>query len=118
MPMTAAGGPGGGSDFGENKMPNHPNRNKTKYPPSLAQTWLKTAQRTPGNTKAEALRKLNEDLGKDYNQGRLYQWLSLEREPDRETRRYMLNECIGAALEQYDVKLKPLQLRLLAEQLS
>jgi hypothetical protein len=112
-----------GGEADEDTMTNHPNRNKarSKYPPSLARSWLESQQSTPGQTKAEVLRKLNEDLGTSHQQGRLYEWLTLEREPDRDARAYMLRECIGYVLEHNGVKagaLSPAQLRAIAEALN
>lgn len=104
-------------------MTNHPNRNKprTKYPASLVRSWLESQQGKPGSTKAEVLRGLNEAMGTQHAQGRLYEWLTLEREPDRDTRKHMMRECIAPVLEKNGVnvdRLTPAQLRAIAEALS
>lgn len=104
-------------------MTSHPNRNKArdKYPPSLVRSWVESQQGKPGQTKAEILRALNDALGTSHQQGRLYEWLTLEREPDRETRQHMLRGCLSDVLYKNGVKpdsLTPAQLRAIADALG
>lgn len=73
------------------------------YPPSLVRSWLESDLSIPGRTKADALRDLNGELGTSYQQGRLYEWLLGKREPDRDTRNYMLRCCISSVLYRHGV---------------
>lgn len=94
---------------------------KPKYPKSLARSWLEAQQQLVDGTKTDALRRLNEETGNSYNPGRLYQWLAGARAPERETRAYMLRECLAHVLYRHGVKegsLTPAQLRAIAEELS
>ena len=103
-------------------MTNHPNRRKkSKYPQSLVRSWLEIEQKKPGNTKAAVIKNLNAELGTSYQQGRLYEWLLGDREPERTTRAHMLKSCIAQVLQNNGVKaeyLSPDRIRAIAEALS
>ena len=88
------------------------------YPPSLVRSWLWTYA-LADKSKAEALRDLNQATGKKYSQGKLYDWLTLKREPERETRIYMLRVTLPNLLARHhNLKPQGRQLEVMAEELS
>ena len=55
---------------------------------NITRTWL-TARQELGETRAQALRWLNNQTGKRYSNSRLNEWLRGDREPVRSTRLVM-----------------------------
>lgn len=64
---------------------------------SIVHSWL-AYEMAQGKNKSEAVRSLNKALGKLYTTSRLYNWLSGDREPERDTRLYMMSVCLTYVL--------------------
>ena len=71
---------------------------------NLTSTWLALRVKG-GDTRADALRWLNGKTGASYTSSRLNEWLRGKREPDRDTRIVMLQECLPADLAQRAIDL-------------
>lgn len=64
----------------------------------LVKSWLETYAEE-GKLKAEALRDLNEALGRKYAHNTLSRWERGEREPDRAARHHMLLRVLPALID-------------------
>ena len=64
----------------------------------LVHSWLAVATGS-GESKAEALRELNAELGTRYRQNRLYEWMHGKPIPEP-VQHYMLSCCIEWAIRQ------------------
>lgn len=67
---------------------------------SLIDSWLATELSIPGTRRADALRSLNEALGRRYTNQRLNEWLRGDRIPAADAMRYMIEVCIEHVLAQ------------------
>lgn len=61
---------------------------------NLITTWLAVETAMPGRTMADALRDMNQALGRDYRQSRLREWERGERLPDVYAMEYMVSRII------------------------
>lgn len=61
---------------------------------TLTDTWLHVRAQRHGETKTQAVRALNAQLGTRYTLSRINEWVSGEREPMRRCRMAMLDDVL------------------------